>query len=58
MLAWLVNHDLVAIPKSINEERILENKAVFFELDAQDMAVLDNLQPQTRLVKEESLFKD
>lgn len=58
MLAWSVNHDVVAIPKSINEERIKENADIFFELDDKDLAVLDNLQPQTRLVKELSLFKD
>jgi len=51
MLAWLLNHDLVAIPKSVNEGRILENAAIFFELDAEDLQILDNLQPQTRLVK-------
>ena len=51
MLAWCVNHNLVAIPKSINEQRILENADIFFELDDEDMKVLDHLQPQTRLVK-------
>lgn len=51
MLAWCVNHELVAIPKSTNEERILENGDIFFELDKEDLDVLDNLQPQTRLVK-------
>jgi methylglyoxal/glyoxal reductase len=51
MLAWLLNHDLVAIPKSVNEDRILENADIFFELENEDMAILNNLQPQTRLVK-------
>jgi diketogulonate reductase-like aldo/keto reductase len=51
MLAWCVNHDLVAIPKSINEARIIENADIFFELDDEDLAVLDNLQPQTRITK-------
>ena len=51
MLAWCVNHGLVAIPKSVNEERIKENGDIFFELDKEDLEILDNLQPQTRLVK-------
>jgi methylglyoxal/glyoxal reductase len=51
MLAWCINHDLVVIPKSVNESRIIENADIFFELDADDMQILDNLQPQTRLVK-------
>jgi len=51
MLAWCINHDLVVIPKSVNEPRIIENADIFIELDDHDMQVLDNLQPQTRLVK-------
>ena len=50
MLAWLLNHDLVAIPKSVNEDRIQENADIFFELADEDMDVLNNLQPQTRLI--------
>lgn len=51
MLAWCINHNLVVIPKSVNESRIIENADIFFELDDDDLQVLDNLQPQTRLVK-------
>jgi diketogulonate reductase-like aldo/keto reductase len=51
MLAWCVNHDVVVIPKSVNESRIIENTEIFFELDDDDLQILDNLQPQTRLVK-------
>jgi len=51
MLAWLLNHELVAIPKSVNEGRIIENADIFFELEDNDMQVLNNLQPQTRLIK-------
>ncbi|MDI9565650.1 MAG: aldo/keto reductase, partial [Chloroflexota bacterium] len=58
MLAWLINHDLVTIPKSIHEARILENADIFFQLDREDMDILDNLQPQRRLVQEPNLFKD
>ena len=50
MLAWLINHDLIAIPKSVNQDRIIENADIFFELDEDDLQVLDNLEPQTRLV--------
>ena len=50
MLAWLLNHDLVAIPKSVNEDRIRENADIFFELADEDMDTLNNLHPQTRLV--------
>lgn len=58
MLAWLVNHDLVTIPKSVNEERILENADIFFDFEAEDMDVLDNIHPQTRLVRELGVFDD
>lgn len=50
MLAWCLHHDLVAIPKSVNEDRILENADIFFELADEDMAALNQLEPQTRLV--------
>lgn len=51
MLAWCLHHNLVVIPKSVNEDRIIENAHIFFDLDDEDMQILDNLQPQTRLVK-------
>ena len=50
MLAWCVNHDVVVIPKSTKEGRIKENADVFFDLDDEDMAILDNLKPQSRLI--------
>jgi diketogulonate reductase-like aldo/keto reductase len=50
MLAWLLQHDLVVIPKSVNPERIDENADIFFDLDEEDMQALNNLQPQNRLV--------
>lgn len=50
MLAWCVNHDLVVIPKSVNEGRIEENADIFFELDDQDMQALNELGPERRLV--------
>lgn len=50
-LAWGVQHDLVVVSKSINEKRIIENTDIYFNLDEDAMYILDNLQPQTRLVK-------
>ena len=50
MLAWSVQHNVVVIPKSMHEGRILENSDIFFELEDQDMEILDHLQPQTRLI--------
>jgi diketogulonate reductase-like aldo/keto reductase len=51
MLAWAVNHNLVVIPKSTNEGRILENADIFFSLDEEDIQALDNLGIEQRLVK-------
>jgi diketogulonate reductase-like aldo/keto reductase len=52
MLAWLIHHDLVVIPKSIHPKRIDENADIFFDLDNEDLAILDNLEPQVRLVND------
>jgi len=51
MLAWSVQHNIVVIPKSVHESHILENADIFFELEAQDMEMLDQVQPQTRLIR-------
>jgi diketogulonate reductase-like aldo/keto reductase len=51
MLAWGVHHDLVVIPKSVHEDRILENADIFFDLDEEDQQALDDLGPEHRLVK-------
>jgi len=50
MLAWCVSHDVVVIPKSVHEGRLVENANIFFELDDDDMLALDSLEPQTRLI--------
>ena len=50
MLAWEINHGLVAIPKSENEGRILENADIFFEIEEDDMKELNKLGPERRLV--------
>lgn len=44
VLRWLIQRDIVAIPKSVRKERIAENYAVFdFELDAQDLVTIATL---------------
>jgi diketogulonate reductase-like aldo/keto reductase len=49
MLRWAVQHEVVVVPKSFHERRILENAAVFdFELSAEDMGVLDSLDEDFR----------
>lgn len=51
MLAWGINHQLVMIPKSTNQNRILENADIFFEITGEDLAELDNLNRNLRLVR-------
>lgn len=51
MIAWCIQHDLPVVPKTVHENRIIENADVFFELDDEDMNILDNFEEQTRLVK-------
>jgi methylglyoxal/glyoxal reductase len=44
LIRWSLQHDLVVIPKSSHEERILENSKVFdFDIDQKDMRFLDSL---------------
>jgi diketogulonate reductase-like aldo/keto reductase len=50
MLAWLVQHGIAAIPKSVHEKRILENADIFFGLDDADMQTLDGLNRNERLI--------
>ncbi|SFK03991.1 aldo/keto reductase [Amycolatopsis sacchari] len=45
VLRWHIEMDLVAIPKSVNPQRIRENIDIFdFELDAQDIAAIATLE--------------
>ena len=50
MLAWGVNHRIVVIPKSTNRDRIQENADIFFDLAEEDLAELDSLNQNFRLV--------
>jgi methylglyoxal/glyoxal reductase len=44
LIRWSLDHGLVVIPKSIHEERILENSKVFdFELEPEDIKLLNSL---------------
>jgi len=43
-IRWLLQHDVVTIPKSVHPERIAENAEVFdFQLDTTEMAAIDDL---------------
>ncbi|MFB5190152.1 aldo/keto reductase [Alicyclobacillus fastidiosus] len=49
VLRWDLQHDIVTIPKSIREARIVENAQVFdFELSSEDMAAIDGLNENRR----------
>jgi 2,5-diketo-D-gluconate reductase A len=53
VLRWLIQRGIVAIPKSVHEERIVENFEVFdFELSVEDMNAISELN------EAESLFPD
>ena len=44
LVRWSVQHGYVPLPKSVKPERIAENVGIFdFELSAEDMAILDDL---------------
>ncbi|WP_018885018.1 aldo/keto reductase [Paenibacillus massiliensis] len=49
ILRWDLQHDIITIPKSINESRIIENADIFdFELSAEDMQKIDSLNRNER----------
>ena len=49
-IRWILQKGHTTIPKSVHRERIRENRDVFgFELDAEDMALIDSLDADERL---------
>jgi diketogulonate reductase-like aldo/keto reductase len=51
LVRWSLEHDLVVIPKSSHEERILENSRVFdFHINEKDMETLNSLNENLRTV--------
>jgi methylglyoxal/glyoxal reductase len=51
LIRWGLQHGLVVIPKSIHEERILQNSEVFdFQIKTEDMTLLDSLNENLRTV--------
>jgi methylglyoxal/glyoxal reductase len=51
LIRWSLQHGLIAIPKSIHEERIRENCEIFdFQLKPEDMELLDSLNENLRTV--------
>jgi diketogulonate reductase-like aldo/keto reductase len=51
LIRWSLQHGLIAIPKSIHEERIRENCEIYdFQLKPEDMEFLDSLNENLRTV--------
>lgn len=51
LVRWSLQHDLIVIPKSSHEVRILENSQVFnFHIHQKDMEILDSLNEDLRTV--------
>lgn len=49
LIRWVLQHDMVVIPKSVHRKRLAENADVFdFALDAADMAALDAMNEDLR----------
>ena len=50
MIRWPLQHDVVVIPKSANQQRIYENADVFdFEISSEDLVLLDSLNEDFRV---------
>lgn len=49
-LRWILQHDVITIPKSVHERRIAENADVYdFELSSAEMAIIDSLDRGQRI---------
>lgn len=58
-IRWVLQHDIVAIPKSVHPERVRENAEVFdFELTAGEMAAIDALDAGERIGQNPDKFRD
>ncbi|MGX7031286.1 aldo/keto reductase [Vagococcus zengguangii] len=50
ILRWIIQRDIVALPKSVTESRIIENGDIFnFELTKTEMATINQLNTNTRV---------
>ena len=57
LIRWPMQHGITVLPKSTNKDRILQNCDVFdFELDSEDMGVLDNLDEGFRVSTDPTSF--
>jgi methylglyoxal/glyoxal reductase len=51
LIRWSLQHDVAVIPKSIHQDRIMENSQVFdFHLEQEDMNLLDSLNENLQTV--------
>lgn len=56
-LRWHIQHDIIVIPKSVKEKRIIENADIFdFELSAGDMERIDALDGKLRFSWDPAAF--
>lgn len=56
-LKWLIEKDLIVIPRSSSNEHIIENKELFnWKLAQKDMKKIDNINKQKRLVDPFNIF--
>lgn len=57
VLRWHIQNGLIAIPKSVTPERIRENIDIFdFDLSAEDMALIDDLNRDVRIGPDPAAF--
>ncbi|CEF66810.1 Alcohol dehydrogenase [NADP(+)] [Strongyloides ratti] len=57
LLRHLIQREISVIPKSSNEQRIIENSQIFdFELSNDDMTTLNNISTRQRLFKQEFMI--
>jgi alcohol dehydrogenase (NADP+) len=51
LIAWSIARDIAVIPKSVNQERIVQNlAAINIQLDSEDLQKLKNIGTQHRFV--------